>query len=74
MRDLTAAPLGAVSDVKETRIMSKVCEVCGKHPGSGNRVSNSYRHTRRRWMPNLQRVKTQTEHGRVRMRVCTSEK
>jgi len=52
--------------------MSKVCEVCGKHPGSGNRVSNSQRHTPRRWMPNLQRVKTQGEHGRVRMRVCTS--
>ena len=53
-------------------LMSKVCEVCGKHPVAGNRVSNSQRHTRRRWMPNLQRVKAQTPGGRVHMRVCTS--
>ncbi|NLO74637.1 MAG: 50S ribosomal protein L28 [candidate division WS1 bacterium] len=52
--------------------MSKVCEICGKRPAAGNRVSHSNRRTRRRWMPNLQRVKTQTERGRVHMRVCTS--
>ena len=52
--------------------MSKVCQVCSKGPSTGNKVSNSYRHTKRRWLPNLQRVKVQTEHGACHMRICTS--
>ena len=52
--------------------MSKVCEICGKHPVAGNNVSHSHRTTRRRWLPNLQRVHAQTEHGKCHMRVCTS--
>lgn len=52
--------------------MARVCEICGKRPSSGSKVSNSYRHTKRRWLPNLQRVKVQTEHGCRRMRVCTA--
>jgi large subunit ribosomal protein L28 len=58
--------------VKEFGTMSSVCEICGKKPGFGCKVSNSQRHTKRRWMPNLQPVRAQTEHGNRRMRVCTS--
>lgn len=34
--------------------MSKVCELTGKRPISGNKVSHSNHKTRRRFLPNLQ--------------------
>ncbi|HMN90209.1 MAG TPA: 50S ribosomal protein L28 [Saprospiraceae bacterium] len=33
--------------------MSKVCQLTGKRPTSGNKVSHSNRKTRRRFLPNL---------------------
>jgi len=38
---------------------------------TGNKISKSRRHTKRRWLPNLQRVRVQTEFGTKRIRVCT---
>ncbi|MFN7118367.1 MAG: 50S ribosomal protein L28 [Saprospiraceae bacterium] len=35
--------------------MSRVCELTGKRPISGNKVSHSNRKTRRRFLPNLQK-------------------
>ncbi len=35
--------------------MSKVCQLTGKRPVSGNNVSFSNRKTKRRFMPNLQK-------------------
>ncbi len=52
--------------------MSRVCTLCGKRPRTGNKISGSDHHTKRRWLPNLQRVRTMTEHGPRRVRVCTS--
>ena len=37
--------------------MSKVCQLTGKRPISGNNVSHSNRRTKRRFEPNLQRKK-----------------
>ncbi|MGN7778353.1 50S ribosomal protein L28 [Mycolicibacterium sp. 22603] len=34
--------------------MSQTCQVTGRAPGFGNRVSHSNRRTRRRWNPNIQ--------------------
>ena len=53
--------------------MSRVCELTGKHPGSGNKVSHSQRKTRRRWLPNLveQRFWLESEKRWVKLRVCT---
>ena len=34
--------------------MSKVCQVTGKRPATGNNVSHSKVRTRRRFLPNLQ--------------------
>ena len=45
--------------------MSKKCEVCGKGQVSGNRVSHSNRHTRRKWNANIQSVRLE-ENGKVR--------
>ncbi len=52
--------------------MAKRCDICGKGPTTGNNVSHSHKKTRRRWLPNLQRVRVLHE-GTVRyMKVCTS--
>ena len=51
--------------------MSRVCELTGKHPGSGNKVSHSQRKTRRRWLPNLveQRFWIESEKRWVKLRI-----
>ena len=51
--------------------MSQRCEVCGKGPMTGNNVSHSKRHTRRRFMPNLQAVHIVRDGRPVRAKVCT---
>ena len=51
--------------------MANFCYICDKGPATGNRVSNANNRRKRRFMPNLQRVKI-LENGRsVRVRVCT---
>jgi len=53
--------------------MARVCYVCGKGPTTGNNVSHAHNKTRRRWLPNLQRMKIQLEDGSSRkVRVCTN--
>ncbi|EHL10666.1 ribosomal protein L28 [Peptoanaerobacter stomatis] len=51
--------------------MAFVCEVCGKGTTTGNNVSHSNRHTRRKWKPNLQSVKVIVNGAPKRVRVCT---
>ena len=51
--------------------MAQVCEVCGKKPLSGNKVSHAHNITKRRWNVNLRPVKAKTAHGNKKMRVCT---
>ncbi|MEZ5401092.1 MAG: 50S ribosomal protein L28 [Bryobacteraceae bacterium] len=52
--------------------MAQQCEVCGKKPVYGHRVSHAHNVTNRRWNVNLQRVKAVVNGGTKRMRVCTS--
>ena len=51
--------------------MAKVCEVCGKKPSFGNRVSHANNKTRRRWEPNLQNVRAKVNGANRRIVVCT---
>ena len=51
--------------------MSRTCDVCGKHPMHGNRVSNSYNHTRHTWKPNLVKLKTEIGGTTITLNVCT---
>ena len=51
--------------------MAKMCEVCGKTPVFGNRVSHAHNVSSRRWMPNLQRVRAIVDGAVKRMNVCT---
>ena len=54
--------------------MSRVCEVTGKKPGVGNRVSHANNKKRRRFLPNLhtQRFWLETEKRWVSLRVSTT--
>ena len=53
--------------------MSKVCQVTGKRPVTGNNVSHAHNKTRRRFLPNLQthRFWVETEKRFVKLRVST---
>ncbi|HZU72724.1 MAG TPA: 50S ribosomal protein L28 [Acidimicrobiales bacterium] len=52
--------------------MASVCEVCGKHPSFGMSISHSHRRTKRRWNPNVQRVRARVNGAPRRLNVCTS--
>lgn len=65
--------------------MSKVCEICGKGPTVGNQIvrrgkakrkggigQNVTGITKRRWLPNLQRVRVVVNGTHKRMRMCVS--
>lgn len=51
--------------------MSKVCQVTGKRPQSGNNVSHAHNKTRRRFLPNLhsKRFWLESERRFVRLRI-----
>ena len=51
--------------------MSKVCAVCGKKPGFGQNRSHSMVATKRRFNPNLQRVRMLVNGAVRRSYVCT---
>lgn len=51
--------------------MSRICEICGKKPGFGFNVSHSHRKTKRRWNPNIQKVRVTVNGVPSRMNVCT---
>ncbi|MGH9115320.1 MAG: 50S ribosomal protein L28 [Acidimicrobiales bacterium] len=52
--------------------MGAVCEVCGKRPSFGMSISHSHRRTKRRWNPNIQRVRAIVGGSPRRVQVCTS--
>ena len=53
--------------------MSRVCQVTGKRPLSGNNVSHANNKTRRRYLPNLhyRRLWVDSEQRWVRLRVSS---
>ena len=51
--------------------MSKVCAICGKKPSFGNNRSHSMVATRRRFNPNLQKVRVLLNGSPARTYVCT---
>jgi len=51
--------------------VAAVCDICGKGPGFGNNVSHSHRRTRRRFNPNIQRVRAVVGATPKRLNVCT---
>lgn len=51
--------------------MAARCAICDKGPLVGNNVSHANNKTKRRSMPNLQRVKTKIKGTVSHIRVCT---
>ncbi len=51
--------------------MSKVCAICGKKPSFGHNRSHSMVTTKRRFDPNLQRVRAVIGGKAVHAYVCT---
>ena len=53
--------------------MSRVCQVTGKRPISGNNVSHAHNKTRRRFLPNLHTHKfwVESENRFVKLRLST---
>jgi large subunit ribosomal protein L28 len=56
---------------RTNRIMAKQCEICGKAPVVGRKVSHAHNVSARRFEPNLQRVRAMINGGVRRIRVCT---
>ncbi len=56
-----------VEDIKHMA----TCENCGKIAMTGNKVSHSKRHTKRRFDANIQRVHVLEGNRNVRMKLCT---
>jgi large subunit ribosomal protein L28 len=52
--------------------MALRCDLCGKGPQFGNVVSHANNIRRRRWNPNLRRVKAIVKGVRTHIRVCTA--
>lgn len=53
--------------------MSRICQVTGKGPTTGNNVSHANNRTRRRFLPNLHshRIWVESENRYVKLRVST---
>ena len=54
------------------RKMALKCEFCGKAPHFGNVISHANNTRRRRWNPNLKRVRAVVAGVRKQVRVCTA--
>jgi large subunit ribosomal protein L28 len=54
--------------------MSKVCQLTGKRPLTGNRVSHSHNRTKMRQIPNLKvkRIWVAEENRFIKMKISTS--
>jgi len=48
------------------------CEICGKRPQFGNKISHSHRVTNRRWLPNIQKTKISIDNTVKKINICTS--
>jgi large subunit ribosomal protein L28 len=51
--------------------MAKDCVICGKTPHTGFQVSHSNIRTKRRWKPNIQRVRILIKGIPTKSNVCT---
>lgn len=52
--------------------MANVCAICGKTSRTGHKVSFSDKKSKRRFMPNLQRLRILHQGVRRRVKVCTA--
>jgi large subunit ribosomal protein L28 len=53
-------------------LTARVCEICGRGPQFGHRISHAHNVSKRRWNLNLQTVHALVNGAGKRLRVCTS--
>ena len=70
--DRLGGPVWSKQAQKEIKKMSKECQICGKKPMVGNNVSHAHNVTKRRFNPNLQRVRAAQGGNVKKIMVCTS--
>ncbi|MBI1987689.1 MAG: 50S ribosomal protein L28 [Nitrospinae bacterium] len=51
--------------------MANKCDICGKGPGFGHKVSHAHNLTHRRWNPNIQKVRARVNGSNRQIKVCT---
>jgi len=51
--------------------MAQRCDICGRGPVAGNTISHAHNVRKRRFLPNLQKVRVRIGDSVVRRRVCT---
>jgi len=51
--------------------MARHCEICGKVGAVGSNISHAHNVTKRRWEPNLQRVRAKVAGEVKKLWVCT---
>ena len=52
--------------------MARVCDICGKGPQFGNKISHAHNVTKRRWNVNLRAVHAIVKGTRKHLRVCAN--
>jgi len=52
--------------------MARVCDVCGRGPIFGHKISHAHNVSNRRWNINLQKVRAVIAGATKKVRVCTS--
>jgi large subunit ribosomal protein L28 len=70
-RGRTRAKL-STAGVSGGRKMAQRCDICGKGAQFGHNVSHAHNVTKRRWNPNLQRVRAIVDGKTKRLTVCTN--
>jgi large subunit ribosomal protein L28 len=51
--------------------MAKKCDICGKGPMVGHNVSHAHNLTKRRWMPNIKKLRIAEGSSAKYAYVCT---
>jgi large subunit ribosomal protein L28 len=52
--------------------MARTCDLCGKGPKYGNHISHAHNVTKRRWNPNLRRVRALVNGAHKTIKACTA--
>ncbi len=52
--------------------MSKRCDICGKGALTGNNRSHALNATKRKFFPNLHKIRTKTDGIIKRIKICSS--
>jgi large subunit ribosomal protein L28 len=50
--------------------MSKECAICGKRPTTGHKISHAHNVSKRRWLPNLQKIHVEVKGKPKAAYVC----